>query len=361
MSVQYASYARVRGTQARREKWLRKMVLTPPYSGGFAVARRAYVTRVIPQPGIDLLHEHLDVEVNEVDAPLSHEEVVQRAGSVEALVTLLTDRVDREVLEAGRGSLKIVANVAVGYDNIDVPAATENGIMISNTPGVLTDTTADFAWALLMGIARRTAEGQEFLKAGKFKGWGIMMMLGEDVYGKTLGIVGFGRIGQALAKRATGFDMRLLFYDPVIQSSPVADELGATRVDLDTLLAESDFVSVHTPLLPETHHLIGARQLSAMKPTAYLINTSRGPVVDEAALASALKSNVIRGAALDVFEEEPKVHPGLLEVDNVLLTPHIASASTTTRTRMATMAAENVIAALDGRRPPSLVNPEVLD
>jgi glyoxylate reductase len=315
---------------------------------------------VIPQPGIDMLREHSEVEVNESDVPLTHGELIDRAGSVDALVTLLTDTVDREVLEAGKGSLKIVANVAVGYDNVDIPAATENHIPVSNTPGVLTNTTADFAWALLMGIARRTAEAQEFLKAGKFKGWGIMMMLGEDVHGKTLGIVGFGRIGQAVAKRAAGFDMRLLFYDPVIESSPVADELGAKRVDLDTLLKESDFVSVHTPLLPETHHLIGAPQLKRMKSTAYVINTSRGPVIDEAALADALKASVIRGAALDVFEEEPKVHPGLLAVDNVLLTPHIASASTTTRTRMATMAAENVIAALDGKRPPTLVNPEAL-
>jgi glyoxylate reductase len=324
------------------------------------VARSVYVTRVIPQPGIDLLREHADVEVNEADVPLTHQELVSKAGSVDALVVLLTDHVDDEVLAAGRGRLHIVANVAVGFDNIDVSAATANGIQVTNTPGVLTDTTADFAWALLMGIARRTAEAQEFLKAGKYTGWGIMMMLGEDIYGKTLGIVGFGRIGQAVARRARGFDMRILYYDPQIQSSPVADELGAVNVDLDTLLRESDFVSVHVPLLPETQHLISSPQLESMKSTAYLINTSRGPVIDEAALADALKRDVIRGAALDVFEEEPKVHPGLLEVSNVLITPHVASASTSTRTRMATMAAENVIAALDGRRPPTIVNPEVL-
>jgi glyoxylate reductase len=323
------------------------------------VAASVYVTRVIPQAGIDLLRQHANVEVNETDEPLSHEELCRRAGSVDALVTLLTDAVDEEVLAAGKGSLKIVANVAVGYDNIDVGAATDNGIMITNTPGVLTDTTADFAWALLMAVARRIAEGQEFLKAGKFKGWGIMMLLGGDIHGKTLGLLGFGRIGQAVARRSSGFGMRVLFYDPEIESSPVADELGASRVDLETLLRESDFVSVHTPLLPETHHLIGADQLRTMKPTAYLINTARGPVVDEAALAEALKSNTIRGAALDVFENEPSVHPGLLEVDNVLITPHIASASTETRTRMATMAAENVIAALDGKKPLALVNEEI--
>lgn len=323
------------------------------------MAASVYVTRVIPQAGIDLLRQHATVEVNETDEPLSHEELCRRAGSVDALVTLLTDTVDRDVLAAGKGSLKIVANVAVGYDNVDVRAATDNGIMVTNTPGVLTDTTADFAWALLMAVARRIAEGQEVLKSGKFKGWGIMMLLGGDIHGKTLGLLGFGRIGQAVARRSAGFGMPILFYDPEIESSPVADELGARRVDLVTLLRKSDFVSVHTPLLPETHHLIGREQLRTMKPTAYLINTSRGPVVDEAALAEALKSNTIRGAALDVFENEPSVHPGLLEVDNVLITPHIASASTETRTRMATMAAENVIAALDGKKPPTLINEEM--
>jgi glyoxylate reductase len=322
------------------------------------VARSVFVTRVIPQPGIDLLRQHADVEVNESDVPLTHEELVHKAGEVDALVTLLTDRVDADVLAAGKGRLKIVANVAVGYDNIDVPAATANGIQVSNTPGVLTDTTADFAWALLMGIARRTAEAQEFLKAGKFTGWGIMMMLGEDIWSKTLGLIGFGRIGQAVARRASGFNMRILYYDPQIQSPQVGEALGATQVDLDTILRESDFVSVHVPLLQETRHLISTRELEAMKSTAYLINTSRGPVIDEAALAEALKNQVIRGAALDVFEEEPAVHPGLLEVSNVLITPHIASASTSTRTRMATMAAENVLASLAGETPPTLVNPE---
>jgi glyoxylate reductase len=267
---------------------------------------------------------------------------------------------DRSVLEAGRGRLKIVANVAVGFDNIDVDAATEMGILVSNTPGVLTETTADFAWALLMGIARRTAEGERFLRAGKFKGWGIMMLLGEDVHGATLGLVGFGRIGQAVARRAAGFDMRILYYDPVIEADDVAARLGARRVHLGTLLRESDFVSVHTPLTPETRHLIGAAQLGEMKPTAYLINTSRGPVVDEAALAKALRDNRIRGAALDVFEHEPEVHPGLLARDDVLLLPHLGSATIETRTAMAMLAAENAIAVLEGRRPQTPVNPDVL-
>lgn len=325
------------------------------------MAPRVYVTRVIPRPGIELLQQHFEVEINESDEQLSEEQLREMASSYDALVTLLTDKIDRSVLEAGKGSLRIVANVAVGYDNIDVPAATEAGILVSNTPGVLTETTADFGWALLMAIARRIPEGDRYVRDGKFHGWGILMLLGEDVYGKTLGVVGFGRIGQALAKRSTGFDMRILYYDPVIDASEAANRLGAQEADLETLLRESDFVSVHTPLTPDTHHLLGAEQLRLMKPTAYLINTSRGPVVDEAALAEALQAGTIRGAALDVFENEPNVYPPLLALDNVILTPHIASASRETRTKMATTAAENVIAVLEGKRPPTPVNPEVLD
>src|SRR5579872_759940 len=322
------------------------------------MARNVYVTRVIPQPGIDLLRDNASVEVNESDQPLTADQLREKASLQDALVTLLTDRIDRAVLEAGRGTLKIVANVAVGYDNIDVPAATECGVMVTNTPGVLTETTADFAWALLMATARRIPEGDRFLRAGRYHGWGIMMLLGQDVYERTLGIVGFGRIGQAVAWRAAGFRMHILYYDPVIQADDFAASVGARRVDLDTLLRESDFVSVHTPLTEETHHLIGAEQLSAMKRDAVLVNTSRGPVVDEAALAAALKSGTIAAAGLDVYENEPAVDPGLLECENAILTPHIASASVATRTRMATMAAENVIAALDGARPPTLLNPE---
>ena len=319
-----------------------------------------YVTRVIPRPAIDLLREHLAVDVNESDLPLSPDELRERAGAYDALVTLLTDKIDRSVLARGRGRLKICANVAVGYDNIDLPAATELGILVSNTPGVLTETTADFAWTLLMAIARRVCEADAFTRAGKFHGWGIMMLLGGDVHGKTLGVVGFGRIGQAVAKRATGFDMRILYYDPIIQADDVAAHLGARRTDLDTLLRESDFVTLHTPLTEETRHLIGTPQLEMMKSTAYVINTSRGPIVDEAALGQALKAGKIRGAALDVYEQEPRVHPTLLQLDNVILAPHIASASVETRTRMATMAAENVIAALRGERPLTALNAEVM-
>jgi len=323
------------------------------------MSRSVYVTRVIPQPGIDLLREHVDVEVNESDEPLSAEKLRLRAGSHDALVTVLTDKIDSAVLQSGEGSLKIVANVAVGYDNIDVPAATAVGVMVSNTPGVLTETTADFAWALLMSVARRIPEAQSFLRTGKFQGWGIMMMLGEDIHGKTLGIAGFGRIGQAVAQRATGFGMKILYYDPVVQAEDAARRLGARSVDLNTLLRESDFISVHTPLTPETRHMIGKEQFDLMKDSAYLINTSRGPVIDETALVGALKANRIRGAALDVFENEPQVHPELLQFDNAVVTPHIASASVATRSRMATMAAENVIAALDGQRPPTLINEEL--
>jgi glyoxylate reductase len=322
------------------------------------MAESVYVTRVIPQPGIDILREQLEVEVNEGDEPLTSDQLRGRAASHPALVTLLTDRIDRSVLEAGRGNLRIVANVAVGYDNIDVAAASKLGILVSNTPGVLTDTTADFAWTLLMAAARRVNEAERFLRAGKFHGWGIMMMLGQDIHHKTLGLVGFGRIGQGMARRATGFGMRILYFDPVTQADDVAAEVGAEQVNLDLLLRESDFISLHTPLTPDTHHLIGAKELRSMKPSAILINTSRGPVVDEAALAEALREGVIAGAGLDVYEREPDVEPGLLALENVVLAPHIASASVATRTRMATIAAENVIAVLRGGDPPTLVNPE---
>lgn len=325
------------------------------------MAKKVYVTREIPAAGIELLRQHAQVDVNESDVQLSQKELREKAGQYDAMLTLLTDRIGPEVLDAGKGRLEIVANVAVGYDNIDVPAATRDNIMVTNTPGVLTETTADFAWALLMGIARRVCESQAFLRAGKYHGWGMMLLLGRDVYGATLGLVGFGRIGQAVARRASGFNMRILYYDPVVQAENVAREVGAEQVDLDTLLSQSDFVSIHTPLTPDTHHLIDAAALQRMKRDAYLINTSRGPVVDEGALAEALRQGIIAGAALDVFEREPEVHPGLLDLDNVLITPHVASATVATRTRMATMAAENVIAAFADQRPPQLLNPEVLD
>lgn len=324
------------------------------------MTERVYVTRVIPESGLTMLRQRYDVDVNESDTPLTQDQLAEKAGQYDALVTLLTDHIDRAVLEAGKGRLKIVANVAVGYDNIDVDAATDCGILVTNTPGVLTETTADFTWTLLMCVARRVCEAQAYLRAGKYLGWGILMLLGDDVYRRTLGVAGFGRIGQAVARRATGFGMKILYYDPVTTADEVAAELGAQRVDLDTLLRESDYVSVHVPLTAETRHLFSTPQFNIMKSTAYLINTSRGPVVDEDALVAALKSGAIKGAALDVFENEPNVFPGLLELDNVVITPHIASASTETRGRMSTMAAENVIAAFSNERPPTLANLQAL-
>lgn len=283
-----------------------------------------------------------------------------RAGKYNALYCMLTNRIDGDVLDVAP-DLKIVANVAVGYNNIDLDEATRRGVAVTNTPGVLTDTTADFAWTLLMASARRLVEGDRFLRAGRFHGWGPLMMVGQDVYGKTLGIIGFGRIGRALAKRATGFDMTVLYYDRNPADPDTNKMLNARSISMDELLAQSDYVSLHTDYNPETHHLIGKAELEKMKPTAYLINTARGAIVDEAALVEALKTGQIAGAGLDVFEKEPEIHPGLLELENAVLAPHIASASLDTRTAMATMAADNIIAMLTGKRPPNLLNPQIYE
>lgn len=293
------------------------------------------------------------------DAPPPHEVLVREAGRADALLCLLTDRIDEEVISAGP-QLRVISNCAVGHDNIDLAAATARGIVVCNTPGVLTETTADLAWALLMAAARRIAEADRFLRAGRWRSWSPQLLLGQDVYGATLGIVGLGRIGRAVARRARGFEMRLLYSDPTRQPE-VEAELGAQRVPLDELLRESDFVTLHTPLTNETRHLIGPRQLALMKPTAVLINTSRGPVVDEAALVAALREKRLLYAGLDVFDPEPIAadHP-LVALDNVVLLPHIGSATVATRTRMATMAAQNILAVLSGQRPPHPVNPEVL-
>lgn len=321
---------------------------------------KIFVTRIIPQAGVELLSGHANVEVNDSDVPLTPGQLQAKASAVDALLTLLTDKIDREVLAHG-SALKVVSNVAVGYDNIDIPAATELGIVVTNTPGVLTDTTADFAWTLLMTVARRVVEGDAFLRAGKYQGWGIQMLLGGDVHGATLGLVGMGRIGQAMARRAKGFDMTVKYYDEFRLPEEREQELGVRFLDLDSVFRESDFVSIHTPLTPETRHLVNADRLRSMKRTAYLINTARGPIIDEAALAQALKEGVIAGAALDVYEEEPDVNADLIALPNVVVTPHIASASVATRTRMATMAAENCLAVLNDRKPNNPVNPEVLD
>ena len=317
------------------------------------------VTQLIPQAGMDLLHSFADVDVNpDPDHIWTKEEVIAALPGHDALLCLLTNPIDAAVMDAAPG-LKVIANMAVGFNNIDLDAATTRHIAVTNTPGVLTDTTADFAWALLMAAARRVAEADRFTRAGKFHGWGPLMLVGGDIAGKTLGIVGFGRIGRAVAERAQGFHMRVLYYDTQPADPDVEHDLNASQVSLGDLLAASDFVTLHVNYTPETHHLIGASELARMKDTAYLVNTSRGAVVDEADLVDALRNHTIAGAGLDVYEDEPTIHPGLLDLENVVLAPHIASASITTRNAMATMAAENIRAVFDGRRPPNLVNPEV--
>ncbi|HLC40181.1 MAG TPA: D-glycerate dehydrogenase [Methylomirabilota bacterium] len=320
---------------------------------------RVLITRELPREALAVAHQRFDVDLPPTDRPLSRGEFMSRLRDKAGLVCLLTDTIDEEILNAAP-SLKVVSNVAVGYNNIDVAACTRRGVVVTNTPGVLTETTADFTWALLLAVARRVVEGDRYVRSGQFKEWQLLFLLGTDVHGKTLGILGFGRIGQAVARRARGFGMRLLYYDPQRVDRVVEDELGARYVDKAALLRESDFLTIHALLTPETHHLIGANELRAMKPTAFLINAARGPIVHEEALVQALREGWIAGAGLDVYEEEPTVHPGLLEAKNAVLAPHIASASRETRTKMALMAVENCLAVLEGRIPPNPVNPEVL-
>lgn len=318
-----------------------------------------YVTRQIPEAGIEMLREACRVvDVNPEDRVLTHEELLAAVAGREGVLCLLTDRIDAEVMDAAKGC-KVFANYAVGYDNIDVAAATERGIVITNTPGVLTDATADLAWTLLFAVTRRVVEADRYTRAGKFKGWGPMLFLGGDITGRTLGIIGAGRIGQAVARRSVGFGMKVLYTDPSPRPE-LEKDIGAERVGLDELLRESDFVSVHCLLNEETRHLIGRRELELMKPTAYLINNARGPIVDEKALVEALRQKRIAGAGLDVYENEPELTPGLAELDNVVLLPHLGSASIQTRTDMATLAAQNLLTVLTGNLPPNLVNTGVL-
>jgi glyoxylate reductase len=322
---------------------------------------KVYVTRELPERGMKIIKERFDAEVWPEYGPPPKTEMIRKARDVDALVTLLSDKIDAEVFDAAP-KLKIVAQMAVGFDNIDVAEATRRGIYVTNTPGVLTETTADFAWALLMAVARRVVEADKYVRSGQWKvSWHPSMLLGRDVYGATLGIVGAGRIGTAVARRAKGFNMKILYYDVVPMPPEIEKELGAKRVDLDTLLRESDFVSIHVPLIKETYHLINEEKLKLMKKTAYLINNSRGAVVDEKALYKALKEGWIAGAALDVFEQEPTpLDNPLLKLDNVVVAPHISSASYETRSRMAEMVAENLVAFFDGKTPPNLVNPDVV-
>jgi lactate dehydrogenase-like 2-hydroxyacid dehydrogenase len=308
---------------------------------------------------IDLLSKHFDVESNQRDIPLAPNQLIKRLQRKDGVITLLSCEFNDKVL-AHCSELKIICNVAAGSDNIDLKAATRRGIMVTNTPGVLDETAADFAWCLLLSTARRVVEADRFIRSGKWKGWSLMNFLGYDVHHKTLGIVGFGRIGKGMAKRAKGFDMRVIYTDVQRADEATEREYGVMYVDKRTLLRESDFVSLHVPLLPETTHCISHGDLVLMKKTAILINASRGSVLDEKALIGALKAGKLGGAGLDVYEREPKVERALVGMKNVVLTPHIASASIETRHKMAMMAVQNCIAGLSGQRPPNLLNPEVL-
>jgi glyoxylate reductase len=303
--------------------------------------------------------ERFDADVWGGEEDMPRNRLLERIAGKVAAITLLTEKVDDELLDGAGPDLVIVANYAVGFDNIDVEACTRRGVLATNTPDVLTETTADTAWALMMGAARRITEGDRFLRSRTSWIWGPEMMLGQDVHGKVLGIVGFGRIGQAVARRGKGFGMAVRYHDPFRPSSDVERDLGAEYRELDELLAESDFVSIHVALTPETRHLFDRERLRRMKPTGVLVNTSRGPVIDEAALVEALREGDLFAAGLDVFENEPEVHPGLLEIDTAVVIPHLGSATVETRDAMGFLAVENVTAALEGRRPPTLLNPEV--
>lgn len=317
-----------------------------------------FVTRKLPGQGLERLRDLCEVTVFPEDRNMTKEELLEIIPGQDAVITMLANPIDSEVIGAGQ-KLKVIANYAVGFNNIDLAAATARGIAVVNTPDVLTAASADFAWALLLATARRVVEGDALVRAGRFAGWAPELLLGVEVHGKTLGIVGAGRIGRAVAKRARGFAMRILYHNRTRLPEDVERELGLEYADLDALLKEADFVSLHCPLTPETRHLIGERELGLMKPTAVLINTARGPVVDEGALVQALREGRIYGAGLDVFENEPALHPGLAELPNVVLAPHIASAGRETRLQMVDLVVSDVLAVLKGQRPRNLVNPEI--
>lgn len=318
---------------------------------------KIYATRRIPEEGIQLLEEKHELEIYGGDAPPPKKEIMRGVKDKEGLLCLLTDSIDKEVLDSAP-HLKMISTYAVGYDNIDIKEATKRKIPVANTPGVLTETVADFTWALILSLARRIVEGDKMMRKGKFKGWGPLILLGGDVYKKTLGIVGAGRIGQAVARRTKGFNMTVLYHDRK-RKTDFERACNAQFADMETLLEQSDYISLHTPLTNETYHMIGEKELKMMKKTSYLINTSRGKCVDEEALIKVLKNKQIAGAALDVYENEPSLSPHLAELDNVVLAPHAASASIQTRMRTAIMAAENMIAGLEGIIPKYCINPEV--
>jgi glyoxylate reductase len=312
------------------------------------VPEKILVTREIPEAGLRLLDD-FDVTVLH-ERPPTRDELLEALSGASGVLATATEKMDGEAMDAAGDGLRVIANMAVGYDNIDVGAATERGVIVTNTPGVLDETTADVAFMLVLAAARRLGEGERLLRAGKWEWWGPKQLRGLDVWGKTLGIVGMGRIGRAVARRGKGFGMEILYHNRS-RNEEAEEELGARYVGLEDLLRESDFVSIHAPLTDETRHLIGERELGLMAETAVLVNTSRGPVVDEAALAQALREGRIFAAGLDVYEGEPEVHPGLLELENVVLAPHIGSATVETRDRMATLAAENLAAVLRGEQP----------
>jgi len=321
---------------------------------------KIFVTRLLPEGAMRVLHENFDVQCNPHDRALTREELLEGVRGKDGILPLLTDRIDDELLDAAGAQLKIVSNYAVGYDNIDVAACTRRGIIATNTPGVLTDTTADLAMALVLAVARKIVPADAYIRAGKYERWAPLLFVGTDVHHKTLGIMGLGRIGCAVAKRAAGFDMKILYHNKVRAAPEREEKAGATFVDKATLLAQSDFISLHVPLTPDTRHYIGSPELEAMKTSAYLINTSRGEVVDEKALVKALQQGQIAGAGLDVFENEPAVEKELTEMDNVVILPHVGSASIETRTKMGLVAAENLISLLvKGQAPPNCLNPEV--
>jgi glyoxylate reductase len=318
-----------------------------------------FVTRKIPDPRLDNLHDELQLEIWPEDLPPTYEILLERIPHLDGLLCLLTDQIDRDLIQAAGDSLNVISQMAVGYDNIDIPAATQRDIPVGHTPGVLTDATADFTWALLMSAARRIVEADHFTRRGRWVTWGPTLLMGADVAGATLGIIGLGRIGQAVAKRASGFGMRVLYFDPK-RKDEIEKSLGIDFVEFDDLLRQSDFVSIHTWLSEDTYHLIGEDQFKLMKPSAILINSARGPIVDPAALHAALTEGQIAYAAIDVTDPEPiPTDDPLLGLENIIITPHIASASLFARTKMATMAVDNLIAGLKGERLPNCVNPEV--
>ncbi len=319
---------------------------------------KVYVTREIPERGLKKIKERFDTEVWPNYAPPPKEVIIENVEEVSALVSLLSDKIDAEVFDAAP-KLKIVAQMAVGFDNIDVKEATKRGIYVTNTPEVLTETTADFAWALLMAVSRRVVEADLYVRTGKWEvGWHPSMLQGRDIHGASIGIIGAGRIGSAIARRARGFNMNILYYD-VVSRPRLERDLGATNVNLDVLVKQSDFISIHVPLTKQTYHMINEEKLRLMKKTAYLINNSRGTIIDEKALYRALKEGWIAGAGLDVFEREPTtIDNPLFKLDNIVLAPHISSSSYETRSRMAEMVAGNLIAFFEGKVPPNLVNCE---